>query len=129
MDLVGGNEIKSIDGELVLNQGSYNWCDESNNLESFYCEFERHFEADLHRALSISKSYSLSNVENMIHVLFVKAQGLDSVVISCRFMPLINNETSIWLDGKFNNLIQMVSSIAGYLSYYPCAFSKMVEYF
>ena len=108
MDLVGGNETKSIDNRSVLNQGSYHWCDEPSNMKSFYCEFEHHFEADLQRALSIFTRSNVSTFEDVIQVLFVKPQGLDSVVITCRFLPPIKYHTSNWLHNKLDNLIQMV---------------------
>lgn len=109
--LVGGNETKTIDNELVLNQGSYNWCDHSFNLSSFYCEFEHLFEDDLHKALSLPTRSDVFEGENVIQVLFVKPSGLDSVIITCRFMPPFHVEKSVWLDKYFKTLIQMVSFI------------------
>lgn len=108
IDLVGGNETKSIDNELVLNQGSYGWCDASSNRITYYCEFEHLFEADLHRALSLSPSGDGDWGKNVIHVLFVKPSGLDSVIVTCRFMPPTNEDASVWLNEKMGNLIEMV---------------------
>ena len=108
IDLVGGNEIKSIDNEIVLNQGSYRWCDESNNAITYYCEFEHLFEADLHRAMSLSPSRGGDWAKNVIHVLFVKPSGLDSVIVTCRFMPPTSEDASVWLYEKMDNLKEMV---------------------
>lgn len=122
--IIGKNDTKTINGELVLNQGSERWCKDSGGGDvvissSYYCEFERLFEQDLVRAFS---SYHDTKVEvDQVLVLFVKQSGMDGVIVTCRFMPpantyrymLSNDDTGvssmIWVKDRLDKLRTMVS--------------------
>jgi len=67
----------------VIWDGSLRRCNSTATLSSPYCEFEILFRQDIARALHIH--------DKEIDVTSVAASGLDSVIVSFRFIPL--NET------------------------------------
>jgi len=119
IDNIGRNETRIIDNEIVLNQGSERWCkgyakNELEVISSSYCEFEGLFENDLIQALS---SFPSTKVERgQVVVLFVKESGIDSIIISCRFLPPIINQmatnsmtTNSWVKVRLYKLVELVS--------------------
>ena len=115
IDIIGKSDTKDIDGELVLNQGSEQWC-KINSSPSHYCEFERLFEQDLVRALSSSSITTIE--EEQINVLFVKPSGMDGVIVSCRFVPPSSydemtplSSSSVWVKKRKDELVKLVSVI------------------
>jgi hypothetical protein len=122
IDIIGGNDTRIIDDELVLNQGSERWCKERdfNNQKnksalSYYCEFEQLFEQDIARALSLSTNST--NGQEKIDVLFVKTSGMDGIIVTCRFIPPIHyhevpveSSSSMWAQERVDKLVELVSS-------------------
>ncbi len=120
IDIIGKNEIRNIDGESVLNQGSEKWCGDNVEYEnvlnssspSSYCEFEHLFEEDLIRVLSSSADTIIE--KEQIGILFVKPSGMDGIIVSCRFMPPIEihhqSSFSSWVERRIQKLIELVGS-------------------
>lgn len=64
---------------MYLNQGSERHCKDPSNSGSTICEFETFFIQDIAAALGLA--------DETVEVLFIKAFGLDSVLVSFRFIP------------------------------------------
>lgn len=109
IDIIGGDQVRNIHNERVLNQGSTRWCEGTEHTESgdmssadLYCEFEMHFRRDLADALSIG-------AEN-IDILFIKAMDADATIVSFRFIPPASIQTydTMWVKNKAKELRLLV---------------------
>ena len=105
--MVGGDIVEQMGGIQLLNQGSARWCANLENLKNLYCTFENFFREDIARALSIDR--------DQVDVLFVKSSGIDSIVVTFRFIPFdlssiesAEYHDSNWLDEKVSELIEQV---------------------
>lgn len=85
-------DIRTIGGDAVidgyyLNQGSLGLCDQTGARNvSQYCEFERFFEDDVSRALSISYY--------RVQILFIKSAAEDAVLVDFRIMPPLTEDNT-----------------------------------
>jgi hypothetical protein len=122
MDIVGQGLVKSTrntgaigavgNGDIrYLNQGSERWCFDTTTATDKtgtpYCEFEEYFRNDL--------SYALELDPSSIDVLFVKPDGVGSVVVSFRLLPddSTDRRNSTSGVGRENNRIdQLVEQIS-----------------
>jgi hypothetical protein len=99
--VIGGDKV--IDG-YYLNQGSLQLCDtDASALNPLYCEFERFFEDDVSRALSIS-SYR-------VQVLFVKQAAYDAVLVHFRIMPQQRHSNEVNSAVAIANLVLQVNDM------------------
>ena len=109
IDIIGGDQVRNIDNERVLNQGSTRWCEGTEHTEigdissvDLYCEFEMYFRRDLADAL-------ITGAEN-IDILFMKAMGVDATIVSFRFIPPVSIQTydTMWVENKAKELRLLV---------------------
>ncbi|RYH15905.1 hypothetical protein EON65_30935 [archaeon] len=92
--VIGGDSVK--DG-YYLNQGSLGTCDTPDSANhTKYCEFERFFEDDVSRALTIT--------DNRVQILFIKSAAYDSVIVHFRINPPVDA-------GEESNITQAIADL------------------
>jgi len=79
MSVIGETAVKTNNGTIYLDQGSERFCKDPANVATAICEFEAFFIQDVAEALGIAREE--------VEVLFIKKFGLDSVLVSFRFIP------------------------------------------
>ena len=85
----------------VIWDSSLRRCNSTASLPSSYCEFESLFRQDIATALNISL--------DELDVTSVAASGLDSIIVSFRFIPLSDTLfIAHWMDSKIRELITQV---------------------
>jgi hypothetical protein len=101
IEVIGGKSV--IDG-YYLNQGGLGLCDSAYIHVDLvqYCEFERFFEDDISKALSIA--------HYRVQILFVKASALDSCLIHFRILPPMRGTTEDTTELAIANLLDQVTN-------------------
>ncbi|GMH83814.1 hypothetical protein TL16_g09723 [Triparma laevis f. inornata] len=112
MEIVGGAGVKTDSDNIVyLNQGSERHCKDPSNSGSTICEFETFFIQDIAAALGLA--------DETVEVLFIKAFGLDSVLVSFRFIPPYSTGAGAvdasWLSTRMSDLKTQVKDLTSAL--------------
>ena len=107
IEIVGQNSVENADSIKFLNKGSERWCENVDNADTHYCEFELFFREDISMALSVE--------EKQVDVVFIKGSGRDSVIVSFRFLPSrsrdANGQDSSWIERQISELSDQVKDI------------------
>ena len=113
--LVGSDSVT----DTVIQDGSLRRCNNSMAQFSFYCEFETLFRQDIARALDV--------LADELDVTLVSASGLDSVIVSFRFVPVHEKFfVAHWVDIKIHELVTQVRLGCGEDTEIPFLRSLMV---
>ncbi|GMI11724.1 hypothetical protein TrVE_jg8603 [Triparma verrucosa] len=114
MEIVGGGGVKTDAENIVyLNQGSERHCKDPLNADSTICEFETFFIQDVAAALGLA--------DESVEVLFIKAFGLDSVLVSFRLIPphsvsgYAGAVDASWLSSRMSDLKTQVNDLSSAL--------------
>ena len=112
MSTITGHDPSVLYPHTVIRDGSLRRCSNTSQ-HSPYCEFEILFRQDIAKALLVR--------EDELDVTLVTASGLDSVIVTFRFIPL--NETLFvvhWLDIKIRELVKQVRLFGPYCFKHFC---------
>ncbi|GMH67720.1 hypothetical protein TrRE_jg6907, partial [Triparma retinervis] len=110
MSVVGEGDVKTdADGTIYLDQGSERVCKDVANEGTAICEFEAFFIQDVAEALGIAR--------DEVEILFIKKFGLDSVLISFRFIPPndAHGVDASWLSSRMIDLKAQVNDLSSAL--------------
>lgn len=110
MSIIGEGDVKTdTDGTVYLDQGSERFCKDASNEGTAICEFETFFIQDVSEALGVTREE--------IEILFIKSFGLDSVLVSFRFIPpyTASGDTgaidATWLSNRMTDLKAQVKDL------------------